>query len=109
MNKPCMFLHSSTAVLREKLQFAESGSHLSLFSFRSGPDVPLVIDRVSGQVLHSVVSVRLLNRLLTLIYMCTVHDNSSPEINSQGYRSRSRIRANKDGNIVGLITILDRG
>jgi len=53
-----MVRYSSTAVLREKLQFAESGSHLSLFSFRSGPDVPLVIDRVSGQVLHSVVSVR---------------------------------------------------
>ena len=34
---------------------------------------------------------------------------SLPAIESQGHRSRSLVRLSKDGNAVGLISILDRG
>ena len=43
--------------------------------------------------------------------MCMGHAHSSPSIESQGHRSRSRVRVivSKNGNAVGLTSILDRG
>jgi len=59
-----------------------------------------------GRVRPSVSTVVFLDQLTFDI----IHVYSSlPAIESQGHRSRSLVRLSKDGNAVGLISILDRG
>ena len=75
---------------------------------------------LAGKIMQSVMSVRQFvcldstfwtNWFLTLIFCMHIgHDHSSPGIESQGHVSRSTVRAGdcKDGNAVGLTSILDR-
>jgi len=81
----------------------------------------MITDRVAGMLKKSVASVcpplrfhfvfridRSLN-LSLCVCVCVGHDYGSPEIESQGHKSRSKINQCQRGNAVGLTSILNPG
>ena len=86
-------------------------------SIRTWLNTDLLPTALVDMVMRSVVSLR--PSVFTVAFeptdldicMCMSHDHSSRGIESQGYKSRSRVmvRVSKDRNAVGLTSILDGG